>query len=293
MASIESPIPYESHAPDEGAAEKSDYTEAFEQLYTLINGTVYTLEQAGIQPNTITEELRRIPFGRFNESHLMTSFTNDEGYRSGVISFVASEGDHDSFIVRRRLQDEYWRSSKRQYTDAHIATKLHANWPQLIIDNDMATELIRDDEDLDISDIAELVGRALRPHAPHRSTDTTYTYRHYEVDGTRDEVGEYSLTLTIMKDDEGHQVVEVLMTTPSDIDDSMIVPITCRLIYDELGDMSSITTEYPDTDSDFDRATYSYKKKISERVADPTEWIATIGNHLTAMVREKQSPLGN
>lgn len=265
---------------------------AFEQLHLLLYETLNSLRQHNITPNISTEEFQRIPFGRYGEGRLTTSFTNDEGYCSGLVSFMAGAGDRASFIAKKNIGDTNWHVSNRQLTDLQLATRLHVNWPQAPIDNWPITQLVDSDTVPRTADIAELANHILGPHALYHAREETYIHRNLEVSKKYHEPVDYTLKLVAYFDGD-FEKIEVSLTQPSHVDDSIVVPITYHIAFDELGDVSSATTEYPDIDGPFDPSTYSYTKRIRGTIDNPAILMETIEDHLAAMVNERLGPIGN
>lgn len=259
----------------------------FEQFAAVLNETVDMLRLNKVAPDTLTKEFTHAPFGRFADGHLSASMTNDNGYWIGTVSFIGAEDDtRGSFIAKHRIADgELWTTAdERTINGTQMAKRLHANWPQFIVDNTQATHLVDMEAQPSIAQIATLLDTHIAGSAQSRRVEEAYLYRSILVDGVRDTVRDTSLAINVEEDGNGFRRIEVLIQQPFEINDATIVPIRCRVVLDEMNELSSISTQYTDPYTD---------KKMSPKVNDPDMWFEEIERRLAELVEEKLGPLGD
>lgn len=286
MATHESPSPYWS-GTDDILDEATHELSPFEHFAAILNETVDALKRNQVAPNTTTREFSHAAFGRFGDGHLSASMTNDNGYWTGSITFIGAEDDtRGSFVGTHRIADgDTWTlDDKRTINLMQVAKRLHANWPQFLVDNTQATRLVDMEASPSIEQIATLLDTYLASHAQSRRTEEAYLYRSILVDGIRDTVRDTSLAVNVEEDGNGFRRIEVLIQQPFEINDATSVPIRCRVVLDEMNELSSISTQYTDPYTD---------KKMSPKVNDPDMWFEEIERRLAELLQEKLGPLGN
>lgn len=267
-----------------------------ERFTLVLNETVDALKRHHVTPNTITKEFTHAPFGRFGDGHLSASMTNDNGYYTGSVSFIGAEDDtRSSFIATHHISDgDLWIvGNKGTITGARLAKRLHANWPQFITDNTLATRLVDMDTQPTTEQIATMLDTSLASGAESQRIESAYVYRALTVDPVGDPLTankvkyalhETALAINVEEHDGGLRNIEVIIEQPYDINDTTIVPIRCRVVLDELDELSSISTEYIDPYTD---------KKMTPKVNNPDVWFEEIERRLAELLQEKLGPLGN
>ncbi|NCU37765.1 hypothetical protein EOL96_01735 [Candidatus Saccharibacteria bacterium] len=101
-----------------------------DELNDLLQAAVDTLESHRITPNSYTQDSTRIPFGPFADGTLSASVTVDEGFLSGVVSYIPHpDSAKRSFTFRRNIEDRYWLTPSRKFalTNTGLARRLDAN----------------------------------------------------------------------------------------------------------------------------------------------------------------------
>lgn len=259
----------------------------FEHFAAVLNETVDAMRRNHVAPDTKTKEFTHAAFGRFGDGHISASMTNDNGYWTGSITFIGAEDDtRGSFVATHHIADgDTWtRDDKRTMNGMHVAKRLHANWPQFIVDNTQATRLVDAEASPSIEQIATLLDTYLAGNAQSRRIEEAYLYRSILVDGVRNTVRDTSLAINVEEDGNGFRRIEVLIQQPFEINDTTTVPIRCRVVLDEMNELSSISTQYTDPYTD---------KKMSPKVNDPDMWFEEIERRLAELLEEKLGPLGD
>lgn len=227
----------------------------FERLNGVMQAAIDKLDLYQVEPNSITHDTQRIPFGRSGDGSLATSMTVDEGYLSGIVSFIAPKGSdtRDSFILRRDIGDAAWHSpSNRTATNAVLARRLDVNWPSHI-DNTAIRQASRD-ENVTLETIFQIIEKDLAPHAPYFMVEKIYAYSNIQVNSETGACRTLSeVHLAAETDHDGFRTVTV-QTKVADQINGLATAVYCRATSDQMGDVFlSAWYDHPETGTRVDK----------------------------------------
>ena len=257
--------PFKNPDPDSSDLDKIEDT-PFERLNGVMQTAIDKLDLYQVEPNSFTHDTQRIPFGRSGDGSLATSMTVDEGYLSGIVSFIAPKGSdtRDSFILRRDIGDAAWHTpSNRIATNAGLARRLDANWPSQI-DNSVIRQASQD-EDVTLETIFKIIEKDLAPHAPYFTVEKIYAYSNIQVNGETGACSTLSeVHLATETDHDGFRTVTV-QTKVADQMDGLATAVYCRATSDQMGDVFlSAWYDHPETGKRVDKPIHDSDKVAAE-----------------------------
>ena len=257
--------PFKNPDSDSSDLDKIEDT-PFERLNGVMQTAIDKLDLYQVEPNSFTHDTQRIPFGRSGDGSLATSMTVDEGYLSGIVSFIAPKGSdtRDSFILRRDIGDAAWHTpSNRIATNAGLARRLDANWPSQI-DNSVIRQASQD-EDVTLETIFQIIEKDLAPHAPYFTVEKIYAYSNIQVNGETGACRTLSeVHLATETDHDGFRTVTV-QTKVADQMDGLATAVYCRATSDQMGDVFlSAWYDHPETGKRVDKPIHDSDKVAAE-----------------------------
>ena len=257
--------PFKNPDSDSSDLDKIEDT-PFERLNGVMQAAIDKLDLYQVEPNSFTHDTQRIPFGRSGDGSLATSMTVDEGYLSGIVSFIAPKGSdtRDSFILRRDIGDAAWHTpSNRIATNAGLARRLDANWPSQI-DNSVIRQASQD-EDVTLETIFQIIEKDLAPHAPYFTVEKIYAYSNIQVNGETGACRTLSeVHLATETDHDGFRTVTV-QTKVADQMDGLATAVYCRATSDQMGDVFlSAWYDHPETGKRVDKPIHDSDKVAAQ-----------------------------
>lgn len=257
--------PFKNPDSDSSDLDKIEDT-PFERLNGVMQAAIDKLDLYQVEPNSFTHDTQRIPFGRSGDGSLATSMTVDEGYLSGIVSFIAPKGSdtRDSFILRRDIGDAAWHTpSNRIATNAGLARRLDANWPSQI--DNSAIRQASQDEDVTLETIFQIIEKDLAPHARYFTVEKIYAYSNIQVNGETGACRTLSeVHLATETDHDGFRTVTV-QTKVADQMDGLATAVYCRATSDQMGDVFlSAWYDHPETGKRVDKPIHDSDKVAAQ-----------------------------
>lgn len=231
------------------------------EIDSTLRNALRVLESNDIKPESYARRMNGIPFGRFGDGTLETSFTDDMGYFSGEMHYISkSPSDiHDEFKVKRELYDQkWWIDDHTVATNYSILSQLDAHWPQFFIDNTRIRQCI-DSDQVDMQAIFTIVEEDLAPHAKHAIIERGYATSRIFTERAIDTNGKlvddcYSLDIAISSEttDDGFQSVSTHIAYPISYKNRSTI-LHIKATSDQIGNVElHVTDEYTDQDTQTD-----------------------------------------
>lgn len=240
-----------------------------------------------IEPSCQTVETLRVPFGQYGDGNLSTRITNEHGYVTGNLQFIAHDPEQRSFTCQRQVGDASWTIVTVGKSNAPKPISVNTLIRQLDLRTPLDSPSIRSRElamqpQSSDADLLDLLESAVYPQATYIATTKTYTFLDSSLQPDGKVRSDTELDFSIKMLGDLVDKVSVTINSPYYVDGQRTV--VCSKVVAEATGFVSIQTSYliPNTN-----AYRTIPIENEQGFADATRVL------LAKMLIEKQGELGD